>query len=99
MNLTPTNKNDAILALAQLQIEGVIAGYSTDFPVFEQRGTEPTVVVWIKAKDELSRARAKRQVHKVLAPFVPDAEIIVRSERGPGAGGDDDDTPLPGALT
>jgi hypothetical protein len=97
VNLTPTNKNDATLALARLQIEGVIAGYSTDFPVFEQRGTKPAVIVWIKARDELSRERAKRQVRKALAPFIPDAELIVRSECEPGAAGDD--TPLPGALT
>ncbi len=99
MNLTPARKNEAILALAQIQIQGVVAIYSTDFPVFEQRGTEPTVVVWIKVKDNLSRARAKRQVHKALMPFITDAEIIVRSEGEPRAGDDEDDTPLPGALT
>lgn len=95
--LTPNDKNEATLALARLQMEGVIAGYATDFAVFEQQGTGPTVIVWVTARDELSRERMKRQVCKALAPFVPDAEVIVRSEHEPGASGED--IPLPGALT
>ena len=77
MSLDPDRRDDAILALSGLQVDGVIVGYSTDFVDFDSGSEKLIVTIWIKAQDDLAIERTKRRVRAVLKPFVADVELTV----------------------
>ena len=73
------SRDDAIHALAFLQAEGTIVGYMTNFRRLGELGVTPEVVITIAAQDELAMERIKRQVRKVVEPFVPGVTVTVSS--------------------
>ncbi len=89
MSPSPTDCNEAILALATLQLEGVITSYRTNFMNLREPGVVPEVVVTIKARDELAIERTKRAVQKVLEPHIKGVQVTVSPGILPG-GGDGD---------
>jgi hypothetical protein len=69
--LDPDRRDDAILALRGLQVDGVIAGYSTDFADFGSGGEKLIATVWIKAQDELAIERTKRRSERRWTLLLP----------------------------
>ncbi len=70
-------RNDAIVALAKLQLDGVITGWKTNFAEHREPGWVPQVSVTIAANDELALERTKRTVQKALEPHVRSVQITV----------------------
>ncbi len=70
-------RNDARLALATLQLDGVITGWRTNFAEYLAPGWSPQVTVTIAAVDELALERAKRLVERALEPHVRSVQITV----------------------
>ena len=75
--------DDAIHALALLEAEGTTVGYMTNFRRLSEPGVAPEVVITIAAEDELAMERVKRQVRKVIEPFVPGVTVAVSSDQLP----------------
>ncbi len=77
MSLSARAHKDARLALATLQLDGVITGWTTNFAEYQAPGWAPEVHVTIAAADELALERAKRVVARALEPHIRGVEIIV----------------------
>ena len=86
MSLSARARNDARLALATLQLDGVITGWTTNFAEYQAPGWAPQVHVTIAAADELALERTKRLVGRALEPHIRGAEIIVTPGVFPGGG-------------
>ena len=101
MSLPLRARNDAVLALGKLYIEGIITGYRTNFLNFDEPGVAPHVTVTIRAHDELAIERVKRAVQRALAPYIKDLAVTVQPGLLPGGGpadsfhfgSDDEETP------
>ncbi len=78
--------NDAVLALAGLQLDEVITSYRTNFMLLGDVGTIPEVTVTIPASDELSIERTKRRVQRTLEPRIKGVQITVVSGTLAGGG-------------
>jgi hypothetical protein len=88
VSLSARAHNDARLALATLQLDGVITGWATNFTEYQAPGWAPQVHVTIAAADELALERTKRQVGRALEPHVRGVEIIVTPGVLPSGEGD-----------
>ena len=77
---------DAKLALATLQLDGVITGWTTNFADDAVPGWAPQVSVTIAAADELALERTKRLVGRALEPHIRSVDIIVTPGILPGGG-------------
>ncbi len=69
--------NDSVLALATLQLEGVITSYRTNFMLLAESRVVPEVVVTIAADDELAIERTRRTVREALASHISGVQITV----------------------
>jgi hypothetical protein len=57
----------------------MITRFETNFESVRVVGSAPEVQVWIKGRDELARARARKRVRDALHPFLK-AAVIVHAE-------------------
>jgi hypothetical protein len=69
--------NDAMAALAMLQLDGAITGWRTNFIECGSLGWAPRVSVTIAADDELAIERTRRAVRQVLQPHIKGVEVTV----------------------
>jgi hypothetical protein len=69
--------NDSVLALATLQMDGVITSYRTNFMLLAEAQVVPEVVVTIAADDELAIERTRRTIRKALDSRISGVQITV----------------------
>ncbi len=69
--------NDSVLALATLQMDGVITSYRTNFRLLTEARVVPEVVVTIAADDELAIERTRRTIRKALESHISGVQITV----------------------
>ena len=77
MSPSATACNDAMAALATLQLDGAITGWRTNFSEYGALGRAPQVSVTIAADDELAIERTRRAVRQALEPHINDVEVTV----------------------
>ncbi len=77
MSPSANARNDAMVALATLQLDGAITGWRTNFTGCGALGWTPQVIVTIAADDELAMERAKRAVQRALELHIKGVEITV----------------------
>ncbi len=80
MTSGPSTRGTVTAALNQMVLERLITHYETNFYGGRTLGAGPQVTVWIRAQDEMSRARTRRRVQEALKPFVKGLSVMVRSE-------------------
>ncbi len=66
----------AAAALNRLILERVITRFETNFESVRVAGSAPEVHVWIKGRDELATARARKRVRNALYPFLKAAVTV-----------------------
>jgi hypothetical protein len=69
--------SSAAAALSRLVLERVITRFETNFESVRVTGSAPEVHIWIKGRDELSAARARKRVRNALYPFLKVATVTV----------------------
>ena len=68
--------SNAVAALNRLVLERVITRFEINFESVRVTGSAPEVYVWIKDRDELSTARARKRVRNALYPFLKAAVTV-----------------------
>ncbi len=86
MSPSANARNEAALALANLQLDGVITSYRTNFMNLGDPSVIPEVTVTIAAADELAIERTKRAVQKALEPHIKGVWVTVSLGILPGGG-------------
>ncbi len=70
----------AAAALSRMILERTIIRYETNFDAVRRLGAAPEVVVWIRAQDDLSLARAGKRVREALSPFMKGVKVTACPE-------------------
>lgn len=79
---------DAAAALSRMILERTITRFGTNFEAVRQLGAALEVLVWVRAQDDLSLARAGKRVREALHPFMKGVKVTIcpepsaRRERG-----------------
>jgi hypothetical protein len=68
--------SNAAAVLNRLVLERVITRFETNFESVRVAGSAPEVHVWIKGRDELATARARKRVRNALYPFLKAALTV-----------------------
>ncbi len=92
MSPSANARNNAMVALAKLQLDGVITGWKTNFAEHRGPGWVPQVSVTIAANDELALERTKRAVQKALEPHIKSIQVQVTALPGWRLAGRNDDS-------
>ncbi len=71
-----TATSNAAAALNRLVLERVITRFETNFESVRVAGSVPEVHVWIRGRDDLSAARARKRVRDALYPFLRAAVTV-----------------------
>ena len=71
---------DAAAALSLMVRDRIITQFETNFEAVRQLGAAPEVVIWIRAQDDLSVARAGKRVREALYPFMKGVKVTVCPE-------------------
>ena len=71
---------DAAAALSRMILKRTITRYETNFEAVRQLGAAPEVLVWVRAQDDLSLARAGKRVREALYPFIKGLKVTVCPE-------------------
>ena len=70
----------AAAALSRMILERTIIRYETNFDAVRRLGAAPEVVVWVRAQDDLSLARAGKRVREALSPFMKGVKVMASPE-------------------